>query len=73
MSTGQKGPQGLRVQGNKYIVTRTVPEPMVVYAKVCGVVRQAVRVCRPRSLTGDENLYLHITGLVVAATAGSLG
>ena len=33
VKTGQKGPQGLRLNGEKYIVTRTLPEPFTVYGK----------------------------------------
>ena len=34
--TGQKGPQGLRLNGVKYIVTRSVPDPVTIYGKGSG-------------------------------------
>ena len=34
MATGHKGPQGLRINGVKFVVTRTQPDPLVVYGKV---------------------------------------
>lgn len=42
MSTGQKGPQGLRLNGVKYVVTRTVPDPLTIYAKVRQAASQSV-------------------------------
>jgi hypothetical protein len=37
METGKKGPQGLRFNGEKYMVLRTTPEPVTVIGKKVSV------------------------------------
>ena len=36
MQTGKKGPQGLRFNGEKFMVLRTTPEPVTVIGKKVG-------------------------------------